>query len=72
MFDDYEIIEITRMRRKELLEEARNARLLKDFRAEKPGYRDRLLATSGELLISLGQRLKERGEVEMALQNSIQ
>ena len=47
-------------RRRDLLEDAQSARLVKQVRANIPRLNDRLLASTGDLLIAVGLTLKNR------------
>lgn len=71
MINDYETRKIAQCRHMKLLEEARIASLLKNANANRNGYLDRILSKSGDLLIALGQNLKERHKQEVNLQHSI-
>jgi hypothetical protein len=71
MYNDYEVTRIAHIRRMELLEEARIARLVKNARADRIGYTDRILSKSGDLLIALGQYLKQCQDQDVELQHSM-
>ncbi len=60
MFNEYLISEMARMQHEQRLEEARLARILGEVRTGKPSFRDRVLLSSGEIMMNLGQKLKER------------
>ncbi len=65
MINNYLISELVRQHQKNLLEEARLERLLSESRASRPRLRDRLLLKSGNILIFLGERLKEKYELRI-------
>jgi hypothetical protein len=60
--DEYVTSKLIRQREAELLKKVRKARLLADIEVEKPGFRERILSRSGEILILVGQKLKGRYE----------
>ncbi len=60
-------LHFARQREKELIEQARIARLLADTEADKPGYRARFIKKSGAILILIGQKLQESYETETQL-----
>ena len=63
--NDYLISKLAERREVELREKARVAWLLADARVKKPKLHVRFLAGSGEILIILGQKLKERYDPEL-------
>ena len=60
MFSYAMLNDLARIYRKERWEEARIARLAEEVRAGSPRHRDRFLSRSGELLIFVGQKLRNR------------
>ena len=62
MFNLYQESKIAEMRCSERLKEAESARLIKEIRADRSRPLGRFLMGSGNLLITLGQKLKERHE----------
>jgi hypothetical protein len=63
MFNLYVAEKMAEIYRAEQMEEAEIAQLLKEMRDDRPSVSDRFLLKSGDLLISLGQRLKGQREV---------
>jgi hypothetical protein len=59
-FDFYSVETHYNERLSALMKEAEMARLFKKIKAGKPRFQDRLLMKTGDLLISLGLRLKGR------------
>jgi hypothetical protein len=52
-------IDLARLHREELIAEFRTTQLIKEARSGTPGWLDRVLFWSGDLLIKLGQKLRE-------------
>jgi len=65
MYHPHFQLHFAKQREKELIEQARIARLLIEIKAEKPGYKARFLIKSGAILILIGQKLKEHYEPEV-------
>jgi len=64
-FDFYSMETHYNERLNALMKEAEMARLLKKIKAVKPKFQDRLLIKTGDLLISIGLRLKRRYRSEL-------
>ncbi len=60
------LIDLARLHQEELIEEFRRTQLIKEARAGTAGTLDRGLFRGGDLLIMLGQKLKERYAPEVA------
>lgn len=67
MYHPHFQLHFAKQREKELLEKARKAYPLTEFKAEKPGFRARLLIKSGAILILIGQKLQASYENEAQL-----
>lgn len=63
MPNDYVLIETQRMHRRELLEHARQMRLLRQQRPVTPNWLDRGLALFGRVLVGCGRRLEMRAPI---------
>jgi len=60
MISYYLLHELATINQKEHLEAARRARLVKEVEAVRPTLRKRLVSSGGDLLIFLGQKIKEQ------------
>ncbi len=54
------VSELAKMRRRELLEEAKKNALIKQMRSHRPRFADRLLLSLSDFLIAQGRKLEKR------------
>lgn len=70
--NDYLVSKLAERREVELREKARIARLLAGAGVKKPKLHARILAGSGGILIILGQKLRERYQLEPEVRPTLQ